>query len=123
MRVLERRDSMARPGAAGGDGGSGAGAEGEGWGAGRAGGKGEGVGRGVARQGSRGELGEREREAWLVEAGLRLRGLTRLREILEQLMGSVAGREAGLKAPPGMRRLSHLCEELRSCLCGSGARA
>jgi hypothetical protein len=59
------------------------------------------------------------KRAWLVEVGLRLRGLTSLREILKELLATDAGREAGLQAPPGLRRLEQLCAELRACSSGS----
>lgn len=93
-------------------------------------GKGKGGEMGQAKERADDATGAREvagegcveaRRAWTLEVGLRLRGLTRLQEILEHLMGTVAGREAGLKPPPGMRRLAQLCEELRSCLPGAHA--
>lgn len=55
-------------------------------------------------------------ERWRSEIGLRLLGLQRLRDTLQAVQDSPAGREAALKPPPGGKRLDSLVSALQHAL-------
>ncbi|MGB1601266.1 MAG: hypothetical protein ACPIOQ_51500 [Promethearchaeia archaeon] len=55
-------------------------------------------------------------ERWRSEIGLRLLGLQRLRDTLQAVQDSPAGREAALKSPPGGKRLDSLVSALQHAL-------
>lgn len=82
---------------------------------GRAGGEGGREGQGVG-QGEGGCGAKTVTGSWLSEVRLRLLGLKRLKKILADVQQTVAGRQAALGPPPGMRRLDQLLAALEANL-------